>query len=157
MQRVNIAREHWAELACHRIDARVCRGSRHWMFERERAGDGKRPQPREASGKIAEPFTEENAWCDQVGCIGSGSLRARVANPPAQSPRHQRLMGIVAVNLALDRKIGCIEPRTPGAAPIAVNPSAIDTDSERLSEDAKKGPTKPLIDDVAPLVGMLGA
>src|SRR5262249_8360071 len=134
MQRVNSAREHWAELACCRADAGVYRGSSHRVFKRKRAGDAKRPQPREARGKIAEALAEENAWRDQVGCIGAGSLRARVADPPAQSRRHQRLMEIVAINLALDRKIRCIEARAPGAAPIAVNPSAIDTDSERWSE-----------------------
>src|SRR5262245_32763315 len=134
MQRVNIAREHRAELACHRIEAGGGRGSRYWSFKGDRAGHGKRLQPGEASGKIAEPFAEENAWRDQVGCIGAGSLRARVADPPSQSRRHQRLMEIVAINFALDRKIRCIEARTPGAAPIAVNPSAIDTNSERWSE-----------------------
>src|SRR6266853_1232027 len=66
MQRVNIACEHRAELACHRVDAGVYRGSSHRVFKRKRAGDAKRPQPREASGKIAEAFAEENAWSDEV-------------------------------------------------------------------------------------------
>src|SRR5438445_11753645 len=92
MQRVNIACEHRAELACHRVDAGVYRGSRHRGFKRKRAGDAKRPQPREASGKIAQPLAEENAWSDEIGGIGTDPSRARVSDPPGQSTRHERLM-----------------------------------------------------------------
>src|SRR5262249_61929052 len=80
---------------------------------------------------------EENARRDQIRCIGASSLSARVADPPGQPRRHQRLMQIVPINLALDRKIRCIEVRAPGAAPFAVNPSTIDTDSERWSRRKK--------------------
>src|SRR5437879_6284512 len=157
MQRVNIACEHRAELACHRVDAGVYRGSSHRVFKRKRAGDAKRPQPREASGKIAEALAEENAWSDEVRGIGTDPLSARVADPPGQSTRHERLMQVVAINLALDREIRCVESRTPGAAPVAVNPSAIDTDSECRSKETKNRPSKPFIDDIAPFIRLLGA
>src|SRR5262249_6475068 len=121
------------------------------------AGNAKRSQPRETVGKIAEAFTEENARRDQIRRVGTGSLSARVADPPGQPGRHQRLVQVVPVHLALDRKIGCIKPRTPRVAPVAVNPSAIDTDSERWSEQTKKRPAKPLIDDIAPFIWMLRA
>jgi len=76
MQRVNIASEHRAELACLRIDPEVCRGISHRVFERNRPGDAKRSQPCEAIGKIAEALAEENPREDQVRCIGSYALSA---------------------------------------------------------------------------------
>src|SRR5258708_38481380 len=117
MQSVNIACERRAELARRRVDAGVYRSSSHRVFKRKRAGDAKRPQPREASGKIAEALAEENTWSDEVRGIGTDPLSARIADPPGQSTRHERLMQIVATNLALARKIRCVESRAPRGAP----------------------------------------
>src|SRR5262249_31574301 len=85
MQRVNIACENRTELACHRIEPRVYRSSRHRVLKCKCAGNAKRSQPREAGGKIAEALAEENAGRDQIGCVGAGSLRARVAKPAETS------------------------------------------------------------------------
>src|SRR5258708_16320630 len=152
MQSVNIACERRAELAHRRVDAGVYRGSSHRVFKRKRAGDAKRPQPREASGKTAKAVAEEKAWSNEVGGIGTAPLSARVADPPGQSRRHERLMQVVAINLALDRKIRCVESRAPRGAPVAVNPPPIDTDSERRSKETKNKPSKPLIHDIPPLL-----
>jgi hypothetical protein len=43
-------------------------------------------------------------------------------------------MQIIPINLALDRKVRCIESRLLGDAPIAVNPSAVDPDPKGLSQ-----------------------
>src|SRR5262249_19479497 len=69
MQCVDVAREHWGKLARQRIDPEVYRATRHRVFERDRAGNAERPQPREALGKIAEAVAEEDA-----GGIASGPL-----------------------------------------------------------------------------------
>jgi hypothetical protein len=52
------------------------------VFERHRAGDAKRPQPREAVGKIAESLAEEDAGVDRVGSIGADPLSARMPDIP---------------------------------------------------------------------------
>src|SRR5262249_58286748 len=59
MQYVDVAREHRGKLARQRIDPEVYRAARHRVFERDRAGNAERPQPREAVGKIAEALAEE--------------------------------------------------------------------------------------------------
>src|SRR5262252_9300871 len=54
MQYVDVAREHRGKLAGQRIDPEVYRAARHRVFERHRAGNAERPQPREALWKITE-------------------------------------------------------------------------------------------------------
>ena len=70
MQRVHIACEHRAELACLGIDAKVYRGTGRRMLERNCPGNGKRSQPRETIGKVAEALAEEDTRRDGIGCIG---------------------------------------------------------------------------------------
>ena len=74
MQYVHIAREHWAELACLRLNSEIYRTSRHRMFERNRAGNAERPQPCQCVRKITETFTEKNPCLEQVGSIGADTL-----------------------------------------------------------------------------------
>jgi hypothetical protein len=76
MQYVDIASEHRAKLTCQRIDSEVYRTPRHRVFERNRAGNAERPQPREAIRKITEAFAEEDAGEDRVGAIGADPLGA---------------------------------------------------------------------------------
>ena len=76
MHYVDIAGEHRAKLTCQRIDSEVYRTPRHRVFERNRAGNAERPQPREAIRKITEAFAEEDAGEDRVGAIGADPLGA---------------------------------------------------------------------------------
>src|SRR5215813_7533762 len=85
------------------------------------------------------------------------AMGARVADAPTQPGGHQRLVQIVAVDCSFDREIRDIESRPLGAAPVAVNPSAVDTDPQRWSQQAKKRPTEPVVDDIAALIGAFGA
>src|SRR5262245_38026782 len=157
MQYVDVAREDRGKLARQRIDAEVYRAARHWVFERHRAGNAERPQPREVIRKITEALAEEDAGMDRVGSIGANPLGAGVADAPTQPGGHQRLVQIVAVDCSFDREIRDIESRPLGAAPVAVNPSAVDTDPQRWSPQAKKRPTEPVVDDIAALNGAFGA
>jgi hypothetical protein len=76
MQYVDVAGEHRAELSGQRIDAEIDRIAGHRVFERNGAGNGQRPQPREAIRKIPEPLAEEDAGVDRVGPVGADALRA---------------------------------------------------------------------------------
>jgi hypothetical protein len=64
---------------------------------------------------------------------------------------------IIAVDLALDRKAGRVKAGALGTPPIPVNPSAVDTDPESRSQQAKERPAEPFIDDIAAFARMLGA
>src|SRR5262249_46540224 len=130
MQYVDVAREHRGKLAGQRIDPEVYRAARHRVFERNRPGNAKRPQPREAVGKIAEALAEENAGVDRVGSIGADSLGAPVAAIPCQRRRHERLVQVVAVHLSFDGETGRVEAEPLGAAPIPLNPPAVDADPD---------------------------
>src|SRR5262249_54480903 len=112
----------------------VYRATRHRVFERDRAGNAERPQPREALGKIAEALAEEDAGEDRVGSIGADPLGARVPDGPTQASRHQHLVQVVAVHLALRGEAGCVEAEPLGAAPIPLNPPAVDADPEGRSK-----------------------
>jgi len=157
MQYVDVARKHRGKLARQRIDAEVYRAARHRVFERQRAGSAEWPQPRQAIGKITESLAEEDAGVDRVGSIGADPLGAGVPDAPTQPGGHQRLVQIVAVDCSFDREIRDIESRPLGAAPVAVNPSAVDADPQRWSQQAKKRPTEPVVDDIATLIGAFGA
>src|SRR5262249_51720130 len=119
--------------------------------------NAERPQPREVIRKITEALAEEDAGMDRVGSIGANPLGAGVADAPTQPGGHQRLVQIVAVDCSFDREIRYIESRPLGGAPVAVNPSAVDADPQRWSQQAKKRPTEPVVDDIATLIGLFGA
>src|SRR5262252_9145296 len=157
MQYVDVAREHRGKLPGQRIDPEVYRAARHRVFERHRAGNAERPQPREAVWKITEALAEEDAGEDRVGSIGADPLGARVPDGPTQPGRHQHLVQIVAVDLAFHGEAGCVEAEPLGAAPIPLNPSAVDTDPEGRSQEAKERPAEPVVDDIAAFVRMFGA
>ena len=70
----HITPEHRAKLAGLRINSEVYRTSRHRMVERDRAGNGERPQPCQPVRKITETFAEKNPRLEQVGCIGADAL-----------------------------------------------------------------------------------
>src|SRR5262249_31970187 len=100
---------------------------------------------------------EDDAGVDRLGSIGADPLGARVADAPTQPGGHQRLVQIVAVDCSFDREIRDTESRPLGAAPVAVNPSAVDADAQRWSQQAKKRPTEPVVHDIATLIGTFGA
>src|SRR5262249_38163474 len=157
MQYVDIAREHRGKLARQRIDSEVYRAARHRVFERHRAGNGKRPQPRQAIRKITEALAEEDAGVDRIGSIGADPLGAGVPDAPTQPGGHQRLVQIVPVDCSFDREIRDVESRPLGAAPVAVNPSAVDAYPQLWSQQAKKRPTEPAVHDIATLIRVFGA
>src|SRR5262249_4465356 len=96
--------------------------------------NAKRPEPREALGKITEALAEEDAGEDRVGAIGADPLGARVPDGPTQPGRHQHLVQIVAIHLAFRGEAGRVEAEPLGATPIPLNPSAVDTDLEGWSQ-----------------------
>src|SRR5262249_20674980 len=106
----------------------------HRVFERHRTGNAERPQPREAVWKITEALAEEDTGEDRVGSVGADPLGARVPDGPTQPGRHQYLVQIVAVHLAFHGEAGCVEAEPLGAAPIALNPPAVDPDPEGRSK-----------------------
>src|ERR1700730_10137614 len=110
------------------------------MLQDKRAGDAKRPQPRNTVRQIAKTLAEKDSRPDRVGRVGVNALGPGVTDAPCEIRRDQCLVGIVAIDLPFDSKAGDVEPRAIGHTPVSRDPAAVDEDSDRWREQTRKGP-----------------
>src|SRR5262249_26252280 len=85
VQRVDVAREHRAELAALRINSKIYRTAGHRMFDGNCSGDRQWPQPCQPVRQIAETFAEENSGLEQLGGIGVDAFSPGMADAPSES------------------------------------------------------------------------
>src|SRR5215467_16218356 len=110
VQDIDIADQQRAELTVGPVHAEIRRRSGKRVLERYRAGNGKRAQPGETVGKVAEALAEENCGLERVRTAFPDAPSAGAADTPGQAGRDHYFVQIVLVEQSFQSETCRLEP-----------------------------------------------